>query len=357
MMSIWLFLAAVLALGLFLGLAVFFLKEIVRKEVRAEFEFSRTQMQEKAQGELDQQRQAVELSVRGLKEELARYERLVRDFEKDRAEKYGNLANELKRASSETTRLQSTTNHLTSILGNVKKRGEWGERMAEDIIELCGLKENINYRKQSQGEAGSKPDFTFVLPDKHVVNMDVKFPLNNYLNMVNASEQAQKDMFLKQFLSDVKNRIKEVQGRDYISPADGTLDFVMLFIPNEQVFGFVQESDPALMDMALKQKVILCSPFTLYATLSIIRQAFESFHYEKATKEIVKTVELFAQTYEKFKERFIELEAKITAVSSKYHEIQTISFKELDIKVRRIQDLKRGQGAALPDDRTALPSG
>jgi len=355
--SVWVFLGGVLAFGLFFIVAIFFLKEIVRREVRQEFEFSRGQIQEKAVSELDQQRQAVENSVKSLKDDLVRYEKIVRDFEKDRTEKYGNLANELKRASTETARLQDTTNHLTSILGNVKKRGEWGERMAEDIIELCGLKDGINYRKQKQGESGSKPDYTFLLPDKHTVNMDVKFPLNNYLQMVNAAETAQKDMFLKQFLSDVKNRIKEIQGREYISPADGTLDFVMLFIPNEQVFGFIQEADPGIMDMALKQKVILCSPFTLYATLGIIRQAFESFHYEKATKEIVKAVELFSQTYNKFKERFIELEGKIAAASTKYHEIQSTSFKELDTKIRKIQDLKTGQGASLPEDKNFSSSG
>ena len=78
-------------------------------------------------------------------------------------------------------------------------------------------------------------------------------------------------------------RIKEIQNREYINPAEGTLDFVLLFIPNEQVYSFVQRNSPGLMDEALKQKVVLCSPFTLYAMLSVIRQAFENFHYEKAT--------------------------------------------------------------------------
>lgn len=331
---------------IFLGIAIFLLKEIIRKEVRQEFEFSRTQMQDKATGEFAQQTQAVENSVKTLKDELERYARLVREFENDRNKKYGNLENELKNASQATGRLQETTAHLTSILGNVKKRGEWGERMAEDIIALCGLEENVNYRKQKQGESGTKPDFTFLLPDKHKINMDVKFPLSNYLNMVNAAEAAQKDMFLKQFLSDVKNRLKEVGGREYISPADGTLDFMLLFIPNEQVFGFIQESDPSLMDLALKQKIVLCSPFTLYATLSVIRQAFDNFYYEKSTKEIIGTIDRFIATYDVFKKRFVELDEAIGKVSLKYREIHNVSFKELDTKIRKIEDLKKGQDIA-----------
>jgi len=355
--SLWALIGMILVFGLFLTMAVFLLKEIVKREVRQEFDFSRTQMQEKAAGELEQKKQAVESSVKTLREELERYSRLVREFENDRNKKYGNLESELKNTSQATSKLQETTSHLTSILGNVKKRGEWGERMAEDIIQLCGLKEGVSYRKQKQNEAGSKPDYTFLLPDHHVVNMDVKFPLNNYLNMVNAAEMAQKDMFLKQFNGDVRRRIKEIQNRDYISPTDGTLDFVLLFIPNEQVFGFIQEADVSIMDEALKQKVVLCSPFTLYATLSVIRQAFDSFHYEKATKEIVKTIELFSRTYEIFKDRFLKLEDTINTVATKYHEIQNVSFKELDVKIRRIQDLKKGQAMSLPEDKNLSSSG
>lgn len=342
-MSVGILMGTGLLFIIFLGIAIFLLKEIIRREVRQEFEFSRTQMQDKATGEFAQQTQAVENSVKTLKDELERYARLVREFENDRNKKYGNLENELKNASLTTGRLQETTAHLTSILGNVKKRGEWGERMAEDIIALCGLQENVNYRKQKQGETGTKPDFTFLLPDKHKINMDVKFPLSNYLNMVNAVEAAQKDLFLKQFLTDVKNRLKEVNGREYISPSDGTLDFMLLFIPNEQVFGFIQESDPGLMDLALKQKIVLCSPFTLYATLSVIRQAFDNFHYERSTKEIIETVEKFVKSYDTFKERFLKLEDLMAAASGKYNEIKNTSFKELDIKVRRIHDLKKGQ--------------
>jgi DNA recombination protein RmuC len=355
--SVGFFIGVVVALGFFFGITIFLLKEIVRKEVRQEFEFSRNQMQEKAVADLERQKDAVQNSVQSLRQEIERYARLVHDFEKDRDTKYGNLANELKTASQATSKLQETTSHLTSILANVKKRGEWGERMAGDIVELCGLKEGMNYRKQRQGESGTKPDYTFLLPDEHIVNMDVKFPLNNYLNMVNASEAAQKDMFLKQFIGDVRRRMKEIQNRDYISPAEGTLDFVLLFIPNEQVFGFIQEADPGVMDEALKQKVVLCSPFTLYATLSIIRQAFDNFHYEKATKEIVKTIELFSRTYDIFKDRFMKLEDTINAVSEKYHDIQSTSFKELDTKIRKIQDLKKGQGMSLVDDKSLLSSG
>ncbi len=322
-----------------------------RKEFLALAEQVLERKKTEAKSELDLQKQAIQLSVEGLEGELKEYKKLIHEFEQDRTTKYGSLENELKSTSSATNKLQETTNRLTDILGNVKKRGEWGERQAEVIIELCGLIEGKNYKKQAkQDSVGTKPDYTFLLPDNHRVNMDVKFSLDNYTNFVNATEEVQREHYKKEFLKNVNERIKEIQTRDYINPAENTLDFVLLFIPNEQVYGFIQENIPDIIDKALKQKVVLCSPFTLYAMLSVIRQSFENFHYEQATKEIINRINLFSKTYEIFKNRFEKLGKLIEDLESQYEEINTKSFKELDTKIRRINDYKSGHIASLEDN-------
>lgn len=297
----------------------------------------------RAAGDLEARKQAVESSVQALKQELDKYSQLVHEFEKDRAQKYGNLEAELKKASLETARLQDTTNHLTSILGNVKKRGEWGERMAEDIIQLCGLQPGINYQKQKQlDSSGTKPDYTFFLPNHHIINMDVKFPLNNYLHMINACEPVQKESYRKAFIVDARNRLKEIQNRHYINPTEKTLDFVLLFIPNEQVYGFIQENDAAFMDEALKQKIVLCSPFTLYAVLSVIRQAFENFHYENSIKNIIDTINIFTKEYYRFKERFQGLGEALKKTAVTYDDLYDKNFKRLDNHIQKIENHKKG---------------
>ncbi|HOW35588.1 MAG TPA: DNA recombination protein RmuC [Candidatus Omnitrophota bacterium] len=355
-----------LAVGVFFFLFVFF-----KKQMEKEIEIKLSKLSQEAlkanneqflvlakevlgskekeiQADFDARKQAVQNSVEGLEKQLKEYKDLMRKFEEDRTQKYGNLENELKNTSQMTSKLQDTTNRLTNILGNVKLRGQWGERMAEDIIKGCGLIENVNYKKQTKLDAATtKPDYTFLLPDNHKINMDVKFPLDNYLSMVNAEEPGQREGYKKEFLRNVSMRIKEIQNRSYINPGEDTLDFVLLFIPNEQVFGFIQENMPGLIDEALKQKVVLCSPFTLYAMLSVIRQAFENFRYEKATKEIVKMIELFSKSYGVFKERFGDLGVSIDKLGDQYDKIKATSFKELDTKIRRIDDYKKGNISSL----------
>ena len=311
--------------------------------------------QNKAVTELETRKQAVEISVSGLKEQLNKYEKMVKDLETDRAQKYGNLENELKNASQTTTKLQETTNRLNDILGNVKLRGQWGERMAEDIIVNAGLLEGVNYKKQKKLAASdTKPDYTFLLPDKHIVNMDVKFPLDNYLKMVNAATEGERDSFEKEFIKNVKDRIKELRNRDYINPSESTLDFVLLFIPNEQVFGIIQEKIPGLIDEALKEKVVLCSPFTLYAMLSVIRQAYENFRFEKDLKEIIKHIKLFSQHYAKFKTRFEDVGKAVEVLEKKYSDVKNVDFKKLDSKMRHIENYKKGKNLSLVQDEADM---
>lgn len=312
----------------------------------------------KSENEMEMRKQAVENSVQGLKAELESYKKLIHEFEQDRAIKYGNVENELKNTAQTTLRLQETTNRLNNILGNVKLRGQWGERMAEDIIRYAGLVEGVNYIKQKKLETVStKPDYTFFLPDNHKVNMDVKFPLDNYMHMVNAKEETESQNYEKEFIKNVKERIKEIQNRDYINCEENTLDFVLLFIPNEQVYAIIQEKMPDLMDSALSQKVLLCSPFTLYAMLSIIRQAHENFRYEKDIKKIIQKIEQFVKIYETFKSRFDAMSATIQKLDDQYQDIKNKSFKNLDVKIRQIEDYKKGQGLSLENNRDVIEIG
>ena len=310
--------------------------------------------QGQAASQLELRKQAIEHTVAGLKEELGKYQQMLRESQGDHARKFGSLENELKNASIATQKLAETTVKLNNILGNVKLRGQWGERMAEDIIRYAGLIENVNYLKQNVNAALTKPDYTFLLPQGYCINMDVKFPLDNYLQMVNAPEGVQRDSYEKEFIKNVKDRIKEIQNRDYINPSENTLDFVLLFIPNEQVFGLIQDKWPDVMDFALKQKVVLCSPFTLYAMLSVVRQAHEHFRFEKDIKKIIELIEGFTKDYELFKSRFTDLGSLIDKLGGQYAEITDKSFKKLDGKIQRIEDHKKGHLDIVPQPKDLI---
>ncbi|MFH2204857.1 MAG: DNA recombination protein RmuC [Elusimicrobiota bacterium] len=305
----------------------------------------------KAEAGLEEKQKAVETVVGQLQERLQRYEKMMRDFEAERSEKYGSLEEQLKSAARTTQDLQLSTDKLGAVLSNSRSRGQWGERMAEDILRAAGLIEDVQYVKnRAQATVSTRPDFTFNLPDDHKINMDVKFPLDNYLRMDNAESDEDKARYKADFLKDVKARVKEIQNRSYINPEEQTLDYVILFIPNEQVYGFVLENLPGYVDEALAQKVVLCSPFSLYAVLAVVRQSFENFHFSKATREMVKFVGSFRQAYEKFKVRFVKLGEQIDKTRGAYEEITGPSYKMLDQAVARIESAQQESGEEAPPE-------
>ena len=138
-----------------------------------------------------------------------------------------------------------------------------------------------------------------MLPGGRDLHMDVKFPVDNYLRHLEADTDHDREVAAKAFLRDVRNRVKELSGRDYIN-ADDTLDEVLLFIPNESVWAFIHEQDPQLIDIAMGQKVVLCSPVSLFAVLAVIRQAVDQTRLARTSDEILQCLSAFRQQWTKY---------------------------------------------------------
>ena len=293
-----------------------------------------------------------------MKKELQQVQSLVNNFEKDRENKFGELTRQLQITSEQTMKLHQTTSQLQSALTGTGSRGQWGERMAEDVLRLAGFMEGVNYLKQKTlTEAATRPDFTFLLPKGLKLNMDVKFPLNNYLKFLEAGSEAERQSHRNLFLRDVRQRVKEVTSRDYINPGDNTVDYVLIFIPNEQVYAYIHENDQKLLDEALKQKVILCSPVTLYAVLAVIRQAVDNFNLEKTAAQILSLIGAFNKQWSMFMQSFDKLGSRIEETQKEYQKLTTTRKTQLDRQINKIEDLRRQQEispAAVDDIKSPI---
>lgn len=306
--------------------------------------------------ELEGKKELIDRNVETIGKTLAEVQRRIEEVGKTSGEKITEVATLIKKHEEVTTKLKDTTEHLGHALASSKKRGEWGERMAEDIIRLIGMVEGVNYVKQKTLENTSgRPDYTFLLPKSLKINMDVKFPLDNYMRYLDAESEHDKKRFRDELLKNTRIMIKEVTGREYINPADNTVDYVLIFIPNEQVYGFINEADPTIMDEALKQKVILCSPFTLYAVLAVVRQSIENFNLERTASEILTLLMEFSKQWSAFKDKFKIMGDRLDAAKREYDSLITTRTNMLERPLRKIDEL--GKSKTLPielatDDET-----
>ncbi len=310
---------------------------------------------ESGEKDLEGKKKLIDQSLGTMKKELENVQKMVTNFEKDREGKYGELTKHIQTAAEQTAKLQVTTNQLSSALASTKVRGQWGERMAEDVLRLAGFIEGINYEKQKalQSVTG-RPDFTFFLPQDLKVNMDVKFPLDNYMKYLEADNELEKESYKKEFLKNVKTRIKEVTSKDYINPADNTVDYVIVFIPNEQVYGFINEQDRTIIDDALKNKVIICSPITLYAILAIIRQAVDNFNFEKTASEILSHFGTFYKQWKMFIDTMDRMGKRIEEAQKEYNNLTTTRKNQLEKPLTKIEELRKQKSLPVAEEETIV---
>jgi len=299
--------------------------------------------------ELDAKKQLIDVQLAAMRDELGRVTELVASVERERSTSFGRLSEQLRQATSATSDLVATTQTLRDALASTRARGQWGERMAEDVLRAAGFVEGINYVTQTATPHGSIPDFTFPLPGRRCVHMDVKFPLDNYLRALDADRDEQRAACTKTFLRDVRNRIDELHGRGYVDPSRGTLDYVLLFIPNEQVYGFVHEHDPTLLDHALRAKVVLCSPVTLFAVLAVIRQAVDNFALEATSNEILEALGRFGRQWEAFTEQMEKVGTRLDQARQEYDAMVGTRRRALDRPLEEIDELRRQRGAGLAE--------
>jgi len=256
----------------------------------------------------------------------------------------------IRSSENATDDLRDKTGKLSLLLAGSKSRGDWGERMAEDIIDFIGLKEGISYEQQTTTKSSKHPDFTFNLPKEKKINMDVKFPLDNYRAYLDSENKESKKLYKEKFFRDVKNRIKEVTTRDYIDPSSGTLDFVLLFIANESVYNFINEQDTTVIDEALKQQVLLCSPLSLYAILSLIHQSVNNFVVEQRTSEVLKQFQNFSQEWEKYKKKTTDMGNSLQASMNHYNQLVTARNNKLEVPLDKIKGIT-GDTEAISEEQ------
>lgn len=298
---------------------------------------------EQGRQELEGKKELIDQNLEEMSRKLFEMQRKFEEVGRGSLEKLGEVSNQVKLHAEATGQLASTTEHLRRTLASSRKRGEWGERMAEDIIKLVGMAEGINYIKQKVlEETAGRPDYTFLLPNNLKINMDVKFPLDNYLHYLEAQNDHERKRYRDELLKNARVMIKDIgRNREYINPSDSTVDYVLVFIPNEQVYSFINESDITIMDEALRHKVILCSPFTLYAVLAVIRQSVENFTLERTASEILRHLVDFYKQWNAYKERFRAMGERLDAARREYDALVTTRSNMLEKPLRKIEEMRK----------------
>ena len=257
--------------------------------------------------------------------------------------------------------LKNVTSRLNLTLSSNQKRGNWGEIQVEKILEDSGLVKGQNFETQKPMESGKIPDVTLNLPEGQILNLDVKFPLNNYMKYLdviekreNSIDESDYDLLDKSaselkndFLSDVRKRVNEVTKDGYIDPKNNTIDYALLFVPVEGIFQFIVENELELTNgkidiynEAIEKNIIMVPPSLLLVYYSTIKNAVETFSLQDKARDLIDLHKVFLTQWEKYRKQIEGLQASITSLQNKYDELTNVRSNELFKVVEKIDDLK-----------------
>ncbi len=227
----------------------------------------------KAQGDLEQREKSVENMIKPIKEALEKTEKQIHQVEKDRKEAYGSLTQHLETMAQTQQLLHGETRNLAQALRRPEVRGQWGELTLKRLAELAGMVEHCDFYEQEHTKTDSgnlRPDMIVRMPDGREIIVDVKTPLDAYLNAVEASDDTTRNRELERHARNVRERMKELSAKAYWSQFKNAPDFVVLFIPGDQFLSAALERDRGLLEDALQQKVILATPTSFVALLRAV---------------------------------------------------------------------------------------
>lgn len=302
-----------------------------------------------------QQKNGLSNILQPLQVEIKNFKEKVIEADKNTIETKTALNSHIEDLIKQTNNIGQQADNLANALkGDKKRQGNWGEMQLKNIFEINGLQENIDYQCQYyikdliDNEKKYYLDFVLYLPDNKKIILDSKVSLNNYEKYINASDENEKDAYLKQYVADLKKHITELSDKEYQrvfkeykkeSQSD-VLDFVFMFLPLESAYIDALKFDDGLYSFAFKNKVSIVTASSLLPVIKMIQQIW---NIERQNKNIESIVEKSVNLYNKicsFVEYFNKIEVSIDNAKKSFCDAKKYLISGRSNAIKTCEDIK-----------------
>jgi len=255
------------------------------------------------------------------------FKKEVQDIHHRETTQQGELRKELESLKALNQQITAEAHELsTALRGQKKLQGNWGELVLENVLDRSGLRQGADYEREvsiTTEDGRQRPDVVVRLPqDKHLI-IDAKVSLNAYTRYVNAEDEAERLLALKEHVQAVASRIRELADRDYFRlPGLNSPEMVFMFIPIESAFVEALKADETLFQQAIERNVLVATPTTLLTSLNIVRQLWRYEDQNKHTAALAGKAESVFRKLNTFLESFHKVKKGLDTAMVAYETAQ-----------------------------------
>ena len=247
--------------------------------------------QEKARADLSERQQAVEHLVRPIQDALEKTHKQIETIEQSRKQAYGGIKSQLEQMGIAQESLRAETSKLVSSLRQPNVRGQWGELTLRRLAELAGMVDRCDFAEQvhtrhADSTAASRPDMVIHLPEDGQLVVDVKTPLDAYLDAMEATDDVTRNQHLQNHARRMTEHVNKLSSKAYFDQFERSPEFVILFVPGDQFLTAALDVKPDLLDEALRKKVLLITPTSFVALLKVVAYGWMQLKLSANTSEI-----------------------------------------------------------------------
>ncbi len=325
-----------------------------RKQLKIEFENLANEILKTSQKQFSQQsREGLDLFLKPFRQQVNDFKSRVEEIHSKEITQRAELKTELKQLHELNRQMTEEANQLsTALKGEKKTQGNWGELILENVLDRSGLIAGKDYQREvsfNTDDGRRRPDVIVYLPEEKHLVIDAKVSLNAYTRFVNAEDEAERTLAIKEHVAAFNQRMIELSDKNYFDlPGIKSPEMVFMFVPIESAFVEAIKSDEGLFHAAIDKRILITTPTTLLTSLNIVRQLWRFEDQNKHTAKLAASasgvynqLRLFLESMDKLGDQLDKAqatykEARDRLASGKGNLVKRVAeFEQLGIAVKK----------------------
>ena len=220
--------------------------------------------------------------------ELHQRHQQFQELVKPLSENYNKLNPQIELLAKQNQSLAAEANKLSTALTDVRQVGNWGEVQLQRVVEIANMTAYSDFREQvTTGTNKDRPDLIVKLPEGRAIVVDAKASIAAALEAGSAPDEEAADDAWMRHAAALKNQVNSLSRKDYGKTVEGSLGFVVMFVPGDQFLAAALKADPSLIDYAMERRVAIATPSSLIAMLWAVANGWQKWEFGKNAEEIL----------------------------------------------------------------------